>query len=156
MADDDKPQPDLVSEVLDMISCRDGQATGPKPEPAPRERPEPTPIPSQGQEYSIDTLHELGIYKSKVCRDLQELLDSNSKYRKKRLFGSKEPNPSVVAYVQRSLGMQNIHPFNRIKMVRKAIADAYFTGYEIDSLMKSLDRFCEECDADRHIYKDSN
>lgn len=148
MPDDDKPESiDLVSEAMGLMSQRD---TVPAQEPA--ERPDPTP--PREQEIPITTAHALGLYKSRYCRDLQELLESNSKHRKKRMFGSKEPDPQVIAYIQRSLGMQTMHPFQRIKMVKRAIADTYFRGYEIDSLMKQLDMFCDQCDADQHIYKD--
>ncbi len=143
-ANDKQEGEDLFVEAFSMMAKRDG------PVQEPVERPDPTPLP--GEELDIETIHAFGSYKSRFCRDLIDLLENNSKYRRNRWFRSKDARPDAIKYVRKALGMTGMHPAKRLGMVRKAIAENYFRGYDITPLMQRLDRFCVTNSIDDRVY----
>lgn len=168
MGDDDRTgSSDLLSEALNMMDKRDaGQKQdycGPGIEemlPEPSGEPasdsgraeKPYSTPSQGEELSLDAVHALGMYKSRYCRDMLDVLENHSKYRKSRIFGSDQVRPEIIRYVQRSLALVRMHPAKRLGMVRKAIFDSYFRGYDITPLLQRLDEFCVHNSVDDKVY----
>ena len=104
------------------------------------------------KEVDSSSMHAPRTYESRVCRELQELLDSNRRYRKNRLFRSRELRPDSVYYVRWALGLDNMSPENKLKMVKKAISENYFRGFDVQPLMQALDRFCIDNNIDSLVY----
>lgn len=133
---------ELISEALNMMNYRD----------EPADRSELTPPP---EELSIDTVHALGLYKSRYCRELDELLEDNRKYRKKRWLRSAEIPTSMTEHIRRNLDTESTHPAKRLMTIKEVISETYFRGFDIKPLMKLLDVFCSTHSIDDKIYNHS-
>lgn len=68
---------------------------------------------------------------SKKEKVYKQFSQNNSRYRKKKWRKPKGARPDTIEYVRKSLGMENMHPAKRLKMVKTAIAETYFKGYDI-------------------------